>query len=66
MKDFSIVLPSWALRGGYRLEGGEGTYDELYLYKDFNLVKRWDYLEKVPNIFELEEILNALESQKTW
>lgn len=64
MRDFSIVLPSWAVRLGYRLEGGEGTYDELYLFKDFRMVERWNYLDPVPNIFELENSINVLESKK--
>ena len=66
MKDFSIVLPSWAIRLGYKLEGGEGTYDEMFLYKDFRLVRKWSYLEKVPNIFELEAFINEIESQKAY
>lgn len=64
MRDFSIALPSWAVREGYRLEGGQGTYDELYLYKDLRLVKTWGYLDKVPNIFEMEELISDIESQK--
>ena len=65
MRDFSIVLPSWAVREGYKLEGGSGTYDELYLSKDRVDLRRWDYLEPIPNIFEMEDVINGLESQKT-
>jgi hypothetical protein len=64
MRDFSIVLPSWAVQLGYRLEGGQGTYDELFLYKDFNVVRIWGYLEKSPNVFELEDFIVDIESQK--
>ena len=64
MRDFSINLPSWAVREGYRLEGGLGTYDELYLWKGFNLIKRWSYTERIPNIFELEEFINAVEGKE--
>lgn len=64
MRDFSIVLPSWAVRLGYKLEGGQGTYDELYLYKNLGLVRMWSYLEQVPNIFELECTLNELEGKE--
>ena len=65
MRDLSIVLPGWAVREGYKLEGGSGTYDELYLSKDGVDLRRWDYLEPIPNIFEMEDVINGLESQKT-
>ena len=64
MRDFSIVLPSWAVREGYTLEGGSGTFDDLYLVKDGRDVKRWGYLDFVPNIFEMESLINGIESQK--
>lgn len=62
MRDFSINLPSWAYNEGYRLEGGTGTWDELYLYKDMKLIKRWDWLAREPNIFEMEELIKEYES----
>ena len=65
MRDFSVNLPSWAYNTGYRLEGGAGTYDELYLYKDGRVVKKWDWLERVPNISELEEFIEGLNSSTT-
>lgn len=64
MRDLSINLPSWACREGYRLEGGGGTFDEMYLWKGFDLVKRWTYLERIPNIFELEEFIREVESKE--
>ena len=64
MRDFSIVLPSWAVRVGYRLEGGTGTYDELYLLKDGEGVRRWDCMEPIPTIFEVEDLLNEIEDSK--
>jgi len=64
LRDSSIVLPSWAVREGYRLEGGEGTYDELYLSKDGIGVRRWDYTESIPNIFEVERIINDFEGKE--
>lgn len=64
MRDFSINLPTWAIHEGYILEGGMGTYDELFLYKGFKMVKMWGWLDKVPNIFELEELINEIESEE--
>lgn len=64
MRDFSIVLPSWAVREGYRLEGGMGTYDELYLYKDWAMVEKWGYLDPIPNIFEMEDLIGEIENKK--
>lgn len=61
MRDFSINLPTWARQLDYRLEGGTGTYDELYLYKGFEVVKRWGWLEKIPNLFEMEEFIRGLD-----
>ena len=61
MKDFSFNLSTWAYQLGYRLQGGTGTYDELELYKENVLVRRWDWLDKVPNILELEEVINGIE-----
>ena len=43
------------------MEGGGGTYDDLYLCKDGRIVR----LEAIPNIFELEELIAEVESQKT-
>ena len=60
MKDFSVNLPSWAYCEGYQLMGGGGTYDELYLKKDGKVVRRWDWLDRVPNIFELEELIKEI------
>jgi hypothetical protein len=60
MKDFSINLPSWAYQLGYRLEGLEGTYDDLYLYKDREVVKRWLW-NRTPNIYEMEEVIKEIE-----
>ena len=51
---------SWVIGN---IEGGAGTYDELYLYKGFELVKKWDWLERVPNIFEMEEVIKSYESR---
>lgn len=65
MKDFSINLPSWAYNEGYRLEGGGGTYDELFLYKDGKVVKRWGWLERIPNIFEMEELIIGLDNNSS-
>ena len=65
MRDFSINLPSWAYNAGYRLEGGMGTYDELYLYKDGKVVRKWSWLERAPNIFELEEEIERLDNSAT-
>lgn len=65
MRDFSINLPTWARQLGYRLEGGTGTYDELYLYKGPRVVKKWNWLERIPNIFEMEEIIYGLDSNVT-
>jgi len=60
----SINLPSWATQKGYRLVGGEGTYDELYLYKDFKLLRMWDYTDQVPNILDMEDVINACENKE--
>ena len=38
----------------------------MFLYKDFRLVRKWSYLEKVPNIFELEDFINEIEGQKAY
>lgn len=64
MRDWSINLPSWAYHEGYRLMGGMGTYDELELWKDLRLVRRWSWPERTPSISELEEFLNEIESKK--
>ena len=64
MRDFSIVLPSWAVREGYKLEGGTGTYDELYLSKNREGVRKWDCMEPIPNIFEMEILLNEIEDSE--
>ena len=63
MKDFSSNLPSWAIHEGYQLLGGAGTFDELYLYKGFRLVKAWTCLEEIPNLFELEEMVSGIENE---
>ena len=65
MRDFSINLPSWAIQLGYKLEGGEGTFDELYLYRDMKIVKKWDWLDRVPNIYEIEEVIQEIESRRS-
>jgi len=62
MRDFSSQLPTWTYQIGYRLQGGTGTYDVLELYKGLRLVKRWDWLDEVPSIMELEEIVREVES----
>lgn len=64
MRDFSGNLPTWARQLGYRLEGGMGTWDELYLYKGFRVVKKWSWLEREPNIFEMEELINNYEEAR--
>ena len=64
MRDFSLVLPSWAVREGYKLEGGTGTYDELYLSKDGVGVRRWDCMEPIPTLFEMEDLLNEIEGKE--
>ena len=64
MKDFSMALPSWAIRAGYRLEGGQGTYDNLYLYRDFDVVEVWDCFRRIPTIFELEDFINEIEDKE--
>jgi hypothetical protein len=64
VRDLSINLPSWACREGYRLEGSCGTFGELYLLKDDKVVKYWSCSERSPSIFEMEELLNEIESQK--
>ena len=58
--DWSINLPSWAIREGYRLEGNRGTYDNLYLQRHGRTIKVFDY-NKIPNIVEMEEIVRGLE-----
>ena len=63
MKDFSINLPSWAINLGYKLEGGRGTYDELFLYKRGYVVKKWGWLDNIPNIFEVEEVIKGYEAK---
>lgn len=65
MRDFSINLPSWAIQLGYKLEGGEGTFDELYLYRDMKIVKKWNWLDRVPNIYEIEEVIQEIESRRS-
>jgi len=61
MRDFSQNLPTWARQLGYRLEGGAGTFDELFLYKRFKLVRTWGWLEEVPNLPEMEEFIRGKE-----
>jgi len=65
VRDFSINLPSWAIQLGYKLEGGEGTFDELYLYRDMKIVKKWNWLDRVPNIYEIEEVIQEIESRRS-
>lgn len=62
MRDLSFSLSTWAWQLGYRLQGGTGTYDVLELYKGFRLVRSWNWLERVPNIFELEETISDIEN----
>lgn len=64
MRDFSINLPSWAIRDGYKLVGGMGTYDDLYLYRHGILIRFWEYTAPLPNIYEMEEIVVKHKSQK--
>ena len=61
MRDWSINLPSWAYQLGYRLLGGMGAYDVLTLYRGPKIVRTFGYLE-VPNIIEIEEIIEQEES----
>lgn len=63
MRDFSVNLPSWAYHLGYRLEGGVGTFDELVLKKRFRIVKVWSWLDRTPNLFEMEEVVKEVEEQ---
>ena len=60
MRDYSINLPSWAYYEGWRLEGLSGTYDSLMLRKGFNLKRVFEY-DKIPNIYEIEEIIKEVE-----
>lgn len=64
MRDWSINLPTWALEKGYTLMGYSGQYDDLELWKRFDLIKRFEYY-KVPNIFEMEDIIEEVESCRT-
>jgi hypothetical protein len=64
MRDLSFNLPYWARLEGYTLEGGGGTYDNLYLWKGPRLVKVWHWYDEVPSIFELEEFLNEIEDKE--
>lgn len=61
--DWSINLPTWAYQEGYRLEGRRGTYDDLELYKNFRLIRKFGY-NKIPNIIEIEEVIDGIESQE--
>ena len=62
MRDYSINLPSWAYHLGYRLEGLGGTYDSLELWKGFDLVRVFEF-DKIPNIYEIEDIIKELEDE---
>ena len=64
MRDFSINLPSWAVREGYRLNGGTGTYGDLYLFRNGNLIRWWEYPKSSPNILEMEDIIVKHKSQE--
>lgn len=63
MRDLSVNLPSWAYHLGYRLEGGMGTFDELFLYKGFRIVRTWTWLDRIPNLFEMEEVVKEIEER---
>jgi len=62
MADFSLNLPSWAFRKGYRTNGDSGTYGSLRLFKGARIVRVWAYDEPQPNIIEMEEIIQKNES----
>ena len=64
MRDFSINLPSWAVREGYSAQGSVGTYGELFLYKHRELIRWWDWGTPSPNIFEMEEIIANYKSKE--
>lgn len=64
MRDLSINLPAWAYRIGYRIEGGLGTYGDLFLRKDGAEVDWWNWSERQPNIFEMEELIAERESKE--
>ena len=64
MKNLSWNLPYWARLLGYDLEGGSGTFDDMYLYKNHKIVKHWNYMDDIPNIFEMEDIILGAESQE--
>jgi hypothetical protein len=69
MRDWSISLPTWAYNKGYRLVGGMGTYDSLYLVKDILDKDRWTYLQEwkyyeIPNIFEVKEAVIEIEDKE--
>lgn len=64
MTNFSNNLSTHAYQLGYRLEGDRGTYGSLQLTKDGSTVKDWDW-SKIPNIIEMEEIVDSIESQKS-
>ena len=62
MRDYSINLPSWAYHLGYRLQGLGGTYDSLELWKGFELKRIFEF-DKIPNIYEIEDIIKELENE---
>jgi len=61
MRDMSLNLPTWAWQLGYRLEGDLGTVGDLFMSKDGKPVRAWRHPAKVPDIFELEEIIRKEE-----
>lgn len=63
MADFSLNLPGWACREGYRTNGDSGTYGSLRLFKGARIVRVWSYDEPQPNIIEMEEIILKNESK---
>ena len=63
MADFSLNLPSWAIREGYKVKGEGGTYGSLLLYKGIRIVRVWGYDEPQPNIIEMEDFIQKNESK---
>jgi hypothetical protein len=66
MRDHSWNLPQWAWERGYRLLGNCGTFDDLYLVKDplgdfLGTIKIFPY-NKIPTIYEIEDIIKELEN----
>jgi len=60
--DWSINLPSWAYREGYSLKGKCGTYDNLELWKDWVLIRRFKW-NRIPSIYEIEDIIKEIKRE---